>query len=122
MLATPRGGGSGTSSSSAEELDSLELASEGQDFSGDAGESLAAEKSTGNGLSMDDTLPPVTSTSNSFLRVDFMGLGSFTRPCIDSAESLSILLSMETPADAGIEIAEDFEVGESSGGRDTERG
>lgn len=123
MLAIPRGGGSGTSSNSADEVDSLELASEGQDFSGDAGESLTVEKSTGNGLSIDGTLLPVISMSNSFWRVVFMGLGSFTKPCVDSVESLSILPSKETPAEVGIvEIPEDFEVEESSGGKDTERG
>lgn len=120
ILAIPRGGGSGTSSNSVDELDSLELASEEQDFNGEAGDSLVAEKSTGNVLSTDCALLPDMSTSNSFLRVDFMGLGSFTKPCMDSVESFSILVSRETPAEVG--MVEDFGVEVSSGGRDTERG
>ena len=103
-----------------DELDSLELASEEQDFNGEAGDSLVAEKSTGNVLSTDCALLPDMSTSNSFLRVDFMGLGSFTKPCMDSVESFSILVSRETPAEVG--MVEDFGVEVSSGGRDTERG
>lgn len=51
ILPEPRGGGSGTSISTLE-FDSLDVASDEQDFNGDAGES-APEKSIGNDLSID---------------------------------------------------------------------
>ena len=115
MLATPRGGGSGTSSSSAEEVDSRELASEEQDFSGDAGDSELAEKSTGNGFSSGSPLLFATSISKSLQRVDMMGLEIRTNPCTASVVSF-------TPGAGTVGTLGPFGAEESSGGRDTDNG
>lgn len=72
MLPAPLGGGSGTKSSSALELERREFASDEQDRNGDAGDSFVIEKSTGNCLldSADCIFPAGKSMSKSLFRTD----------------------------------------------------
>lgn len=72
ILPAPLGGGSGTKSNSALELERREFASDEQDRNGDAGDSLGIEKSTGNCLldSTDCAFPAGKSISTSLFRTD----------------------------------------------------
>lgn len=95
-------------SNSALELDSLELASEEQDLNGEAGESLVAEKSTGNDFSNADWVLTFDvewdSTSNSLFLTDCRTLPATTPVCVPPENVLTLLVAV------------------SSGGSDTDNG